>query len=283
MFAKIFLQFLLPVFLQGLCAQSTGLLWEVKHPSAKHTSYLFGTMHSGTKAAYTFAESAKAKIEASDVFAMEMLPDENLDLSLMMALVMKDGTTLKSLFTEEQYFLLDSLLTAATGFPLMMLDNLQPIVLMAVMEQASFENDFELPLDLFLYEFAKSKRKKTIGIETASEQLQALQALSYKEQAEMISLELAKMNQIAAGADSLSFFYANGMMDSLLALNSRNPMPEKLERALLADRNLKMAERIARMAMKENVFAAIGALHLPGADGVLELLRQKGFKVEPVR
>jgi len=280
---KIFFVFLfaLPAFIY---AQYDGLLWKITSKNSKQPSYLFGTMHTTDSRAFTFSEQAKKGIEQCDAFAMELLMDDNsLDISLVMSLVMKDGTTLRSLFSEKEFQTLDSLLGTATGFPLSMLDNIQPIILIALLEQAGLGKDSSLPLDLYLMEHAKAKKKKLLGIETVAEQLSALQSLSYKEQAEMISAELNKQHDNKAENDSLSHYYSTGKLDSLLALNNRNPMPEKLEKALIENRNEIMAERIADFIKKQSVFAAVGALHLPGANGVIERLRRKGFVVEAVR
>ena len=57
---------------------------------------------------------------------------------------------------------------------------------------------------------------------------------------------------------------------------------EKVTDLLLTRRNYVMADRIAVFLPKESVFIAIGAGHLPGKEGVIELLRKKGFTVEPV-
>jgi hypothetical protein len=59
-------------------------------------------------------------------------------------------------------------------------------------------------------------------------------------------------------------------------------MPERFQKALITDRNKRMANRIADFAGKQPVFIAVGALHLPGEKGVIELLRKKGFLVEAV-
>jgi uncharacterized protein YbaP (TraB family) len=54
------------------------------------------------------------------------------------------------------------------------------------------------------------------------------------------------------------------------------------EQRVILDRNKVMAERAAPILDSGNVFMAVGALHLPGKDGVIELLRQQGFTVTAV-
>ncbi len=76
--------------------------------------------------------------------------------------------------------------------------------------------------------------------------------------------------------------YAKGDLDSLDKMNRKDPMPKKMEKALLGDRNIRMAERIDHIIGEQSTFIAIGALHLPAKDGVIELLRKKGFTVTPL-
>ncbi len=51
---------------------------------------------------------------------------------------------------------------------------------------------------------------------------------------------------------------------------------------LISDRNHIMAERAVPIIDKGNAFIAVGALHLPGKDGIIELLRTKGYRVTPL-
>jgi hypothetical protein len=60
-------------------------------------------------------------------------------------------------------------------------------------------------------------------------------------------------------------------------------MSDKFYNAVVTERNLRMADRIAGYIQQQPVFVAIGALHLPKQGGVIELLRQKGYTVTPVR
>jgi uncharacterized protein YbaP (TraB family) len=60
-------------------------------------------------------------------------------------------------------------------------------------------------------------------------------------------------------------------------------MPEKLEKALITDRNKLMTERIATFIKQQPTFCAVGALHLPDETGIIEGLRKKGFRVEAVK
>jgi uncharacterized protein YbaP (TraB family) len=84
------------------------------------------------------------------------------------------------------------------------------------------------------------------------------------------------------GKDVLNY-YLNQNLDSLSANDNDAKMPEKFYKAMVLDRNTRMADRISKFIKDQATFIAIGALHLPGNKGVIELLRKKGFTVEAVK
>jgi uncharacterized protein YbaP (TraB family) len=77
-------------------------------------------------------------------------------------------------------------------------------------------------------------------------------------------------------------FYLQQNLDSLAANDLDDQMPPKFYSALITDRNIRMANRIAEFVKERSTFIAIGALHLPKETGVIALLRRKGFTVEAV-
>lgn len=280
---KYFLALLISYTALFSFSQYQSLLWKISGNGLKSESYLLGTMHVADSRAFTKIDSIKQRLNQCHAYAMEIIASENdVDMSLMFSLLMKDGTTLSKLFTKDEYQTLDSLLEASTGYSIALLDKMQPILLSVLLEQSGMTADSAAPLDFYLLEWAEKNNKKLIGIETVQEQLQALQALSYKEQAQMIKDELKKKNNTSF-ADQLFKLYTEENLDSIVILNQQNPMPAKLEKALLTDRNKIMAERIAGIIQQQSTFCAIGALHLPTPTGVIERLRKKGFKVEAIK
>lgn len=264
-------------------SQYQGVLWKISGNGLKKDSYLLGTMHSADNRAFKNVEKIKTLLGQCDAYAMEVVADaSSLGMGTIMKLMMKGDTTLSMLFTKAEYKTLDSLMQKNTGFPLVMLEKMQPIVLSVLVSKADMASDSSAPLDFYLQDWAKENGKKIIGIETVQEQLEALQALSYSEQAQLIKEELAHQN----GTDimeQLFRFYTGENLDSLAALNNKNPMPPKLEKALVGDRNKRMIERIAEIVRKQPTFCAVGALHLPMQNGIIEGLRKIGFVVEAVK
>lgn len=288
---KKYASFVLLLFVAlGAGAQYNSLLWKISGNGLKEPSYLFGTMHTADARVVALGNKlTKPYFGQAKAFAMEIDPDAAaMDMSLLGKLMMGSGYSLGQLLPAKEYHFLDSVVSKQTGFPMAMFDNVAPVFIMTIIEtvgmglsDASADGNTDV-LDLYLYNKAKDAKKKIIGIETVQEQLNALGSMSYKEQAEMLVEEIDSFNQNSTTGKQEVSYYLNQNLDSLAANDDDTQKPEKFYKALVLDRNERMANRIAEFIKKESTFIAIGALHLPGDKGVIELLRKKGFRVEPV-
>jgi uncharacterized protein YbaP (TraB family) len=274
-------------------SQYNALFWQITGNGLTQPSYLYGTMHTNDARVFNYPAKVEEAIGECNAFAMELDPKEVTDMGLLNKMMMDKGQTLSKLLPEEDFRQLDSLLLAKMGLSLNMFDKMSPIIVTAMLEEIALgegdttntddKMDKEF-LDLYLHGKAKAKGKKIIGIETTAEQLNALNVLSYKEQAEMLSAELHfYLSADSTESKDLMEFYVKGELDSLAKDSKEYKMPPKLVKALITDRNRRMANRIAEFIQKQPTFSAVGALHLAGEEGVVALLRKKGFTVEPVK
>lgn len=276
------------LFYFSVSAQYNSLLWKISGNGLQKPSYLFGTMHTSDKKVLGMSNAAMPYFAEVSAYAMELDPKESFNMSLISKLMMGKGHSLKAMIPEREYQILDSIVKKQVGFSLKLFDNIAPIYVMTILQTAGIESGDsaekgEQVLDLYFYEQAKKEKKKTMGIEKVDEQLDALNSLSYQEQADMLVEELRKYESNEDIMKDMVRYYLDQNLDSLLMLNDKEPMPEKFYKALVTDRNRRMANRLADFMEKQQLFIAIGALHLPGEKGVIQLLRKKGFIVEPVK
>lgn len=283
---KLFL-FLFISFWFGAQAQYNSLFWKISGNGLKHPSFLYGTMHTADARVFAFSDSVMPYFAQTKAYAMELDPKEAFNLSLLGKLMMGPGYSLKTMMPEKEYRLLDSIVKKQVGYSVKLFDNVAPVFTMTIVEagsmqlsDSSIEGNKEV-LDLYFYKLAKKKKKKIIGIETVDEQLDALNSLSYQEQAELLTKEIQGAEETQAMPDILQFYLAQNL-DSLANNDADAMMPAKFYKALVSDRNARMANRIAAFVKQQSVFIAIGALHLPKSDGVIALLRKQGYTVEAV-
>jgi uncharacterized protein YbaP (TraB family) len=219
---------------------------------------------------------------------MELDPEAVMPTELISGLMMGKGYSLKKMVTPEDYALLDSLVKLEMGVPLQLLDNVAPVFIATIIQQTNMglsngEEKGAPALDIYLHQEAKKQKKKLFGLETTAEQLTALNSLSFQEQADLLVENLREVFEDNNEALKLVEFYLSENLDSLLAMNDATEMPKVFYEALITQRNVRMTDRIAKHVKKETTFIAIGALHLPATDGVVALLRQKGFEVKAVK
>jgi uncharacterized protein YbaP (TraB family) len=143
-------------------------------------------------------------------------------------------------------------------------------------------------LDIYFFKEAKKQKKQTIGLEKTKEQIDAFSAIPYKLQAK--GLVDAVKNYGKEGEldmDTMMKYYVEGNLDKLLEMTTEYDEEDKGDEEMakifndifLIKRNHNMACRAEPFIKKGSTFIAVGAAHLPGEEGIIELLRKKGYKV----
>ncbi len=145
------------------------------------------------------------------------------------------------------------------------------------------EDQEETYLDMFIYRTGKKYNKTTVGLEDTKKSIISMMNVDNgsRNPTEIDRAALQKLLKNVPYQEAMSNFYREkdlDMMDSLSVLVS----PQPYLKVLLYDRNIIMANAIDSLARKGSLFAAIGALHLPGKKGVIETLRKMGYTVNPV-
>jgi uncharacterized protein len=272
----------------SISAQYNALLWRISGNGLKQPSYVYGTMHTSDARVFEFGDSVLSAFDRAKTYAMELDPKEAFDLGLIPKLMMGKGYSLRKMIPDKDYEFLDSVVKKEVGFSVALFDNVSPVLTMMILEMSSMELEKSNEgnkdvLDLYFYKKAKKGKKKIIGIETVDEQLNALNSLTYEEQADLLVNEIHSLQQNHAQGLDVVKFYLSQNLDSLSANELDAQMPEKFYKAIVTDRNINMADRIAQLVKEQPAFIAIGALHLVKNTGVVQLLREKGFTVEAVR
>jgi hypothetical protein len=145
-------------------------------------------------------------------------------------------------------------------------------------------------LDLALYKDAKSAGKEVGGLESPEEQIAALTALDLTEEAKLVDFTLGEVEDYGARGltytEELIKAYCDGDSKRLLqffdSMVGAGAAWARMSRAMLTDRNLRMAERIDQKLQAEptkRFVFGVGAGHLLGATNMVDLLRARGYTV----
>ena len=218
--------------------------------------------------------------ESCEVYAMELNPDKIDPLALLQEMKLKEGT-LQDMFTEEEWTTLDTYFQEKFKTSLITFNDFTPFYVQSMIMQAQMGSKAAQAVDMHFYEQARQRRMEVVGIETLDEQIAAINELPQEDQKQML-LDAMDEDYKDSMADMMKL-YRKGDLEGLQEMSEEEDMGEDFESALVVDRNKTMAGRIVPMIMEKATFIGVGALHLPGEEGLIELLRAEGFSVDPVK
>jgi hypothetical protein len=277
----------------------SGLLWKVEKPGLT-PSFLFGTMHVTDPRVTEMPEAARAAFDQAGTVVIETI--EILDPAKAQAALLTrpeltmftDGTTLTSLLSEEETEIISAELSRR-GIPIALVSRMKPwmiagLVALPACEMARKAEGVEF-LDIKIATTARDRGKQLLGLESIGEQMQAMADLpiEFHIRGLVETIKLADlMPDIMA---TMTGLYLEGEIAQIMPLVLAAG-PEELEddasgyaafeERIVRMRNHVMAERAAPILDAGNAFIAVGALHLPGKEGLVALLQDAGFTVTAI-
>jgi len=272
---------------KGRILHPNGLLWKIEK-SGQPASHLFGTMHVGDPRVVNLAPEVEYAFRNADRFAMEMLLTLAAEGKIISGSFFNDGRTLKSVMQPDDYKKLLDLLNRRLYLPENMVTNMRPwaILVMLMMPQPG-EADKESALDLMLYRRAAVRKMPLLGLETPEEQLAVFESMNIEDQVWMLNRSVQEFNELSEQLPLMLKAYIDRDLEGLVKLQDKymyddSDIDDEFMYELIDKRNIRMVDRMQDYLAKGNAFIAIGALHLPGKNGVLHLLEQRGYKVSAV-
>ena len=261
-----------------------GLLWKISGNGLSKPSYLYGTMHITCDA--TLDKNILAALDATTQVYLELdMDDPAMQTEMMGTVMMKDGVTMKSLTTPEEYKIVDEFLKTNTGASVDMLGTFKPFMVSAIL----YPKMIDCPMQSYeqaIMEVAKNQKEDVYGLETVAEQMAVFDAIPYKEQMDEL-VKTAKDNMVNDKKEMTEMMavYNKKDLNALLEFmdKSENKMMASHNDVLLNNRNKNWMPKIEAVAKANPTFFGVGAAHLAGDNGVIKLLRKKGYKVEAVK
>lgn len=272
------------------------LLWEVSGNGLQKPSYIFGTYHLaplGIKDSIAALPQALQDVQQvyGEVVMADMMKPEFL-AQMQQQMMLPADTTLKSLFTPEQYETVGRLVKEYMQMDIALLDRLKPAALVQqlsalfCLKHTPGFNPQE-QLDSFFQQEAARQGKKVGGLETVQSQVDVLYGTPLRRQAEnLFCMANDTVRQIRQANELVSAYTAQDI-DRLLRLmeekegTSCDPQPEEMAQ-LLYNRNENWVKQMPALMQAAPTLFVVGAGHLPGDKGVLRLLQEQGYSLKPM-
>jgi hypothetical protein len=271
------------------------VFWKISMPG-KPDSWLLGTMHSPDpriarlepKVADALAASSKVLIENTD--ALDPAKMQAAVLRLKHLAFLPPGKSIETLVAQDALPPLKEQ-AASHSIPWPVANRMQPWMLAAAIAQPSCEaaSAGQPVLDKLVATTALSSGKSLEGLETVDDQFNAVAALPQAFHVNALA-DLVALGDLADDVmETTKLLYLQGDIAMILPL-ARHFSPKAYDGEGYADfqdrlitrRNIGMAERAQAHLAEGGVFIAVGAMHLPGEQGLVALLRKAGYTLESV-
>ena len=258
-------------------------LWKVQ--SGKSTVYLLGSVHVGRKELYPLDDVIGQAFRQSDRLVLELLMDRKTEfeagLKLMQAAKLPAGDTLDKHLDEATKTLLNNY-AKKSKFPLERFRGFRPwfvALLITQIEMPKHGYTAEYGLDRHFRQKADDAGKKTAALETVDDQVAVFAKLSEEAQRLFLKETLEDVNKIGQMLKKMFAAWKTGdvkAMESLVLKDFQRKEYQPLYRALFVRRNKKWMKQIeGYLQGEQTTFIVVGAGHLIGKDGLIELLRAK--------
>lgn len=280
------------VLTQAIEKKYPSLLWEITGNGMKQPSYLFGTMHVSDKLAFHLGDSFYNAIKSVEVVALETNPESWQDDYSKSSLWGKGRGMDMLTGGGDLGWVRDNLRIntfAIDGYedPLKAVLAVEPSMINGMLYRTygTRTDDFEEDtfLDMYIFQVGKKLGKRLSGVENFEESEKLVREayrdmmLDRNRKKKSYDVEDRMTNPI-----KVEDAYRKGDLDMLDSLEALTVFSDAFQEKFLYKRNEIQANSIDSIIKKQPLFVGVGAAHLPGRRGVIEMLRRKGYKVRPV-
>lgn len=264
--------------------ERSALFWSISR-DGEPAGFLLGTIHSEDPRVLDFHEGFMEDLGANDFFAMEIVPDLPTLNRLTEYMQFQDGTTLESQVGPKRYAALGPLM-ARYRVPADWVSKMKVWAVMITLSvpppQTGLFMDFSLSLR------AAGAGLKVVGLETLEQQLSFLEVMSLEQQLTLLDQAMQEHEKSVEIHAKMVNSYLEGDLPALQATANEqlNELDEETRQVFIErgvnQRNQRMLDTLMSLLTQGKVFAAVGALHLPGEKGLIQLLRNQGFDLDPL-
>lgn len=260
------------------------LLWEISGNNLEKASYLFGTIHLACEGDVELRPEIQAAFDASENLILEMaMDDPALMTKMMQASISTDGKTISEKLGKDLAVKVDLLLLEKMGTGLNSFDQLNLPTFSAQMSLLSLDCPMALGYDMMLTLEAQRLKKEIVGLESIEKQIEILFAQSDEEAIQTIQYIVDNLDEFILETQQLMELYQQQNIQEMYNFTKRafdDPKyPSGNIEKFLDERNQNWIPIIEKHIQSRPSFIAVGAAHLAGEQGVIQLLRNQGFTV----
>lgn len=263
------------------------LLWEISGNGLKQNSYLFGTMHLMCKGDVEMTPKIQKAFDKTQSVLLELdMDDPSMMMKMMQASLSQDGKTVAEKLGKELSAKVDTILRNNSPMTLQMVNSLNLPTLSMQIGMFALDCEMDLGYDMLFVQEAKAKSLEIHGLESVELQIKTLLSQSDEESKKAIEYMVDNFGEVKAEMKKLITTYKSediqGLYDMTKATFEDPKYPQGNLEEFLDQRNLAWIPVIEKSIQEKPVFIGVGAAHLAGEKGVINLLKKAGYTVKAV-
>ena len=262
--------------------EGNSLLWKVEGDNIQ-TSYIFGTIHMLPQKDFSMSKKVKDAFENTDEIYLELDMDSpEMMQEMMKEMMIEKEDQLSNHVDSMEYKLLDTYLKENAGMGFTQFNKFKPLFMSSAIMN-SLMGEQVASYELTFVGMAKESKKELKGLETVADQLSVFDSISYAKQLDDLVEILTDLKKTKTLYTNMVSMYKSENIDSLFNFTlSYFDNDQNMIDGLLLNRNKNWVKKIPEISKDKKVFYAVGAGHLGGENGVIQLLKNAGFKVIPI-
>ncbi len=258
----------------------TGLLWKLNSSNLR-PSYLFGTIHLQSPIVSNNQTLFSDLIDSCACFAAEIDLDKMESSNLQSYFQLENSRNWSNHLKPNQWNKLCRVSLDRFGIDLEQFTGLYPMIALNQLSLQLIGRSQEISLDYQLWQLAKMKQKKTLGLEDFDDHFSMIKSIELKDQIKMFRDFFKQLDRSKKRYEKMISDY--NLQDIQSIYKRSRKMLGKYRQLMLNQRNQAMVSSIKNISTESNAFFCCGAGHLYGSEGLLRLLKKAGFHLQPVR
>lgn len=278
----------LAVFAQPGQQDENTLLWKITGNGLEKPSWIFGTIHMICADDAKLSENMRKAIGSVDEVYFEVDMDNLMEMfGALNEMKMKGDTTLRDLLSEGDYEKVKNYFESHNSLlPFSMLETFKPILAASTLQEDALSCTTTAVMEEVIMREARAKEKKIRGLESMSYQASLLDSIPYRMQAEQLVSYIDRAGKEGAEDKELAEMMKAYKKQDLKKLEELMVATDAglsgFTDILLYNRNYNWAGKLKDLMQGNSLLIAVGAGHLPGEKGMINLLRLAGFTLTPV-
>lgn len=262
---------------------NNSLLWEISGKDIKTPSYLFGTFHLMCEEDIRFSDNFFKALQASSAVYFEIdLDDPAATFGALKFMYMKDNAVLADFCDSLQYKKTANFFRDSLHIGMAMVNKMKPAFTASLLYPYLMACKTTAGVEMEIMKKAKAAKKEIFGLETVEMQAAVFDKIPYQQQATALMNMIDSIDAYRSNFSKMLTLYKKQQLEEIGNSFDEEADWQQNKEDLLDNRNKKWINSLQNIIPEKGIFIAIGAGHLPGSNGLIQLLKNQGYTVKPV-